>query len=323
MRLLTHTLIAAALVATLPAQNLLPNGDFEQGATGWTMTQFNDPLGTTGVAAARTTGNGPSSALFADFKTLSPVMSATWRSNAFPLPAQTLPVSFNVMWEKPQTAPIPSPSVNRVELRIFDSTNTRVFLGTLQAPNQTGTFERATFTNTFAVPAVGLYTAEVFMRHSNLAGIPFINWVDDVVLGAPNSHVYGQGCQGTGGFVPVINSNNVPALNSTNYAIQVHDALAPTAALLALGASNTTWNGIPLPFALGGGCSLHTGLTALFAQPTSGSGPGMGTATQPLPIPNDPGLRGAQLFVQWLVIDAAAANPYQLAPTAGLAFFIQ
>lgn len=251
------------------------------------------------------------------------MITATYLSLPFPLQATTLPVSFAAMWEKTVTTPIPQPTVNRVELRIYDSTNTRVFLGTLNSPNQSGNFERAVFTGSFAVPATGMYTAEIFLRHSNLATIPFINWVDDVVLGAPNSFVFGTGCQGSGGFVPVIDSKNVAQVNSTNFTIELNDARAPSAALLALGASNTTWNGVPLPFALGGGCNLLAAATLLFVQPVAGAGPGTGTAAQILPIPNDQSLRGARLYAQWLVVDAAAANPFGIAPTAGLAFTVQ
>src|SRR5690349_6207902 len=98
---------AAILAAGLPAQNLVFNGHFDQGGNGWTMTQFNDPLGTTGFAPARTTGNGPSMAVFGNFQTLTPVMSATYRGTAIALPAGPVPVSFDVMWDKQVTTPIP------------------------------------------------------------------------------------------------------------------------------------------------------------------------------------------------------------------------
>ena len=315
--------LVLAVLAPLSAQNLVPDGEFEGGGATWTRTQFNDPLGTTGFARARTRGNGPSNAVFADFQTLTPVMSATYVTIPFLLPAAPLPVSFAVMWEKQVTAPIPSPTVNRVELRIYDSTMTRVFLGTQNAPNQTGLFERAVHTNTFTPPAAGMYTAELFLRHSNLAGIPFINWVDDVVIGTPITEVFGQGCQGSGGFTPVLNSRNLPQLSSTNFAIELHDALAPGTAFFGLGVSNANWGALPLPFPLGGGCSILASLDLIFAMPVAGNGPGMGTSSIPLPIPNDPSLSRAQLFTQWLVRDQTVANPFQVATTAGLRFTIQ
>lgn len=321
--MLIRSLALAALAPALFAQNLIPEGEFESGGTGWSLTAFNDPLGTTGFARARTTGNGPSMAMFADFKTLSPVMSATYKSVPFNLPAVPLAVSFASMWAKQAPAPIPQPSVNRVELRIYDSANVRVFLGTLPAPNQTGLFERAVFTNTFTPPAAGTYTAELFLRHSNLATIPFVNWVDDLFLGAPIKQVFGQGCQGAGGFTPVMGSSNLPQVNSTNFAIELNDAVGPTGAFFGLGVSNTTWGGIPLPVALGNGCFLNVALNVAVGVPVPGTGPGTGTCSVTLPIPNDPTLQGAKLYAQWLVSDVAAANPFNLATTAGLAFTIQ
>ena len=101
-----------ALSASLGAQNQMPFGNFQQGALNWKRTSFNDPLGTTGIGDALVTTAATSEALFASFKTLTPVMQATWRSSAFQLTSGSLSVSFNVMWDKiTVTAPIRSPSV--------------------------------------------------------------------------------------------------------------------------------------------------------------------------------------------------------------------
>ncbi len=325
MRFVSSLFVASALaVASLPAQNLIPNGEFEAGATGWTMTAFNDPLGTTGFAEARTTGNGPSNALYADFQTLTSVRSATWVSNPFTLPGVTLPIRFSAMWEKPSATPMPSPSVNRVELRIYDATNTRIFLGTLPAPAQASIFERASYSNTIVVPTTGPYTAELFLRHSNLAGIPFKCFVDDVAIGGLSMEVYGTGCAGAGSFVPVMSSVNLPAINTNNFAIRLHDAPAPTGGVLAFDVTNTSWGGVTLPFAFGGGCQLLAGLTLQFPTPILGSsGPGNGTASFTLPIPNDPTLIGPDFFTQWLVVDAQSGSPFGLTSSAGLRFRIQ
>lgn len=317
-------LVPFCLASLLSAQNFVPNGHFDAGAAGWTMTQFNDPLGTTGFGSARVAGNGPSEALYADFYTLTPVMSATWRGPTITLPAATLPVSFNVMWEKQTTPPIPSVSVNRVELRIFDATNTRVFLGTRQAPNQTGLLERASFSGSFAVPAAGAYTVELFLRHSNLANMPFKCWVDDVVIGGPDNYVYGQGCAGSGGVVPVIGSLNAPAVNSSNFTVQLNDAWGgPTAALFLMDLSDTSAGGLPLPYPLGGGCDLRTGTTVLTVHVLQGGGNGAGSAGQVLGIPNLPGLAGLRLFTQFAVNDPAAQNTFGLTVTPGYSFVIR
>lgn len=317
-------LALGALSAPALAQNLVPEGDFEQGGALWTRTQFNDPLGTTGFAAARTTGNGPSMAVYADFQTLTPVMSATYRSAPFTLPAGPVNYGLASMWVKPTPAPMLYPSVNRVEFRIFDATNTRLLSTSIAAPATQGEIERLTFIGSFNAPAAGQYTVEIFLRHSNLAGMPFFHYVDDVFVGALDSHVYGQGCQGTGGFVPVLNSVGLAELGSTNYRIQLHDALAPTVAVLIFGISDSSWLGIPLPLPLGGGCSLYTGPELSFTVATTGSGPGLGTAEQAFPlIPQDPLLRRSPIFAQWLVIDPTAPSGLSLATTAGLAFRIR
>jgi hypothetical protein len=322
----TRLTVAAALLACsgLSAQNLVPNGHFDQSGNGWTMTQFNDPLGTTGFAPARVTGNGPSMAVFGNFQTLTPVMSATYRGTAALLPAAPLPVSFDVMWEKTVTTPIPYNTVNRVDLMIYDSANTLVTTFTLGVPTQTALQERASFTGTFTPPATGMYSAQLFLRHSNLANMPYTTWVDNVVIGSPNSFVFGTGCAGTGAFTPVIGSSNAPLINTTNFQVELNDAWGgPTVAIFALDLSRTSVGSIPLPFSLGGGCSLLVGTGALLPHVLTGSGPGTGTAAQVLAVPNNPGLHGLFLYSQWGVSDPGSASPLQVAVTAGFAFMIE
>jgi hypothetical protein len=318
--------IAACLACTgLSAQNLVPNGHFDQAATGWTMTQFNDPLGTTGFAPARVTGNGPSMAVFGNFQTLTPVMSVTYRTAQTFLPPVPLPLSFDVMWEKQVTMPIPQPSVNRVEFRVYDAANTMIHSVQQPSPNQTGLIERASFTGTYTPPAAAMYTIEIFLRHSNLATIPFTCRVDNIVLGTPNSFTFGTGCAGSGSFVPVIGSSNAPLINTTNFQIELNDGWGgPTVAILALDFSNTSVGGIPLPFSLGGGCNLRVGTGALLVNLlTGGAGPGTGAAAQLLAVPNNPGITGLWLFSQWGVSDPASPSPLQVTTSAGFAFLIQ
>ena len=317
-------LLCAALVpAAATAQNFVPEGDFEQAGSTWTQHSFNDPLGTTGFAAFATVDQAPSQAVFADFHTLTPVMSAAYRSQPFQIPVPTIPLGFSAAWEKQVTTPIPSPSVNRVELRILDSSLTLVQSFRLQAPNQTGLVERANFTTMLNVTP-GTYTVEVFMRHSNLAGIPFKNWVDDVYIGDVAVSFYGQGCAGTGGFVPKLHTNGTPRIGNAGFAFELAEANAPGIALCTLGFSNTSWGGGPsLPFQLGGGCAVLSDPVASAGQPIIGNGPGNGTATLPIAIPNDTGLIGRSLYSQWIVPDQAAPNQYGLVLSAGMRLQIQ
>jgi hypothetical protein len=315
---------ASLLAAGLPAQNFVPNGHFDQAGNGWTMTQFNDPLGTTGFAPARVTGNGPSMAVFGNFQTLTPVMSATYSGTPMTLPPIPLAVSFDVMWDKQVTTPIPYNTVNRVDLLFYDSTNTLLTTMTLGVPNQTALQERASFTGTFTPPAVGTYHVDLFLRHSNLANMPYTTWVDNVVIGSPNSFVFGTGCAGNGGFTPVIGSSNAPLVNTTNFQVELNDAWGgPTFAIFAIDLSRTSIGSIPLPYPIGGGCSLRVGTGALLTHLVNASGPGTGTAAQVLAVPNNPGLHGLFLYSQWGVSDPASASPLQVAVTAGFAFMIE
>src|SRR5262249_25113901 len=68
---------------------------------------------------------------------------------------------------------------------------------------------------------------ELYMRHSNLATIPYTVWVDDVVVGAPNTQVYGTGCQGTGGVTPGLSSQKAPPPGKGHYSLQPNHAPAP------------------------------------------------------------------------------------------------
>lgn len=323
--MIKHLLLATLAAASVAsAQNLVPNGQFHLGSTDWTMTAFNDPAGTTGFGSARVAGYGPSEAVFADFQTLSGVRSATYRSTQVILPAGPLPVGFRAMWEKQVTAPIPFPSVNRVELRIIDSaTNTAIYTGTLNSPNQTGLIERDSFVDVVTIPATTTYEIELFLRHSNLAGIPFTCWVDDVYINALDVDYFGQGCQGYAGYVPAIGTSNAPLINTTNFTLEISDTFAPTVAVVVVDYSNTTWAGGALPFALGNGCNLLVGTTGNEAHVTTGTGGGIGMASQPLPIPNNPALAGQVLYTQWAVADIAAANPFGLAMSAGMYFTIR
>jgi hypothetical protein len=218
---------------------------------------------------------------------------------------------------------MPSPSVNRVEFRIFDAGNFSVFSQSIPAPATSGDTERLSWTGTFTAPAAGQYTIEIFLRHSNLAGFPFVNWVDDVFVGELDSVVFGRGCQGSGGFVPVINSVNVPELQAPAFKIQVHDALAPSSAILFIADSTTSWLGLPLPFPLGGGCELRVGPVLTATAAVAGPGPGQGVAELSFAVPNDPSLRIGRVYTQWLVIDPTAQNPLGASLTAGLQFRIR
>ncbi|MBK8097086.1 MAG: hypothetical protein IPK26_08265 [Planctomycetes bacterium] len=320
----TPLLFATTLAtASLFAQNQVPQGDFQATPTTWTMAAFNDPLGTTGLVSARVQGHGPSLALAADFQTLNSVRSATWRGAPFALTAGVWPVGFAVSWEKQVTPPIPYPTVNRVELRLYDANNVVVSTVTLNSPNQTGLIERAAFAGTVNIASADTFTPELFLRHSNLAGIPFTCAVDDVFIGSPDGWYFAAGCAGSGAFTPVPGVTEAPLVGSSNFALSVHDTFGPTLAFFLMDVSNTSAGGLALPFALGGGCDLLVGTSVLLPAAVTGVGNGVGTASQLLPIPASPGLANVVLYAQWGVADPGAPNPFGLAMTAGFGFRIR
>lgn len=308
--------ICLAVSATsLDAQNLMPFGNFQQGALNWKLTAFNDTNGTTGFGVNDVTTEATSEAVFANFQTLTSVMSATYVSSAFFLPTATHNVAFNVMWDKgTTTTPIPSASVNRVELRIYDSNNSQVFNQRITVPNQTGTKERASFASTLTTTANGMYTAEFFMRHSNLANMAYTTWVDDLVIGSATDFVYHSGCKGTGGLAPLITSSGSPTVNSQNFAVSLSSVPAMAKALLAIGQSNQKFGSVNLPFDLGGGCLLSNDLLLFLFYNTGRTG----GITQKLVIPNNSSLKGLKAYFQFAVDDKGSVNPAGFTTTAGM-----
>ena len=117
---------------------------------------------------------------------------------------------------------------------------------------------------------------------------------------------FGNGCQGSAGTPYLF----APALPYVGESFPVIIANLPTAApaLLALGISNTSWQGIPLPLALdpigGIGCMIYTSSDVLIPVPNFN-----GTAYVSLQVPSTmvPST-GPVIFVQGLAMDPPA-NP--------------
>jgi hypothetical protein len=117
---------------------------------------------------------------------------------------------------------------------------------------------------------------------------------------------FGAGCPGSAG-TPLLAPapGQLPWLNE-NFVLELRSL--PAAATLAfgiLGGSRTAWGSLPLPLDLAAigmpGCRLHASLDV--ALPLASSA---GVASWTLPIPNDPSLHGATVYVQGGVADPAA-----------------
>lgn len=115
---------------------------------------------------------------------------------------------------------------------------------------------------------------------------------------------YGAGCPGSAGE-PRLANNGLPVLGNAGFRIGVADAAATRLAVLLASAAMAN-----LPF--GGGCMLlvdPTQALGAFAGVTGGNG----RLILQWPVPNDPQLLGAVLWLQWGIDDPAGA------PLPGLA----
>ena len=82
--------------------------------------------------------------------------------------------------------------------------------------------------------------------------------------------------------MPVLNYTGEVKPGSTDFTITLTDALGGPGVLsyFAAGLSNTTYNGSPLPQALGGGCDLQVSLDFVHSQLMGGApGPRNGTSS--------------------------------------------
>lgn len=134
-------------------------------------------------------------------------------------------------------------------------------------------------------------------------------------LGFPS---FGQGCAGSGGNTPQLSASGSSAIGS-QFNLQLANALGAAPSLLMLGLSKREAPFGSLPLALGGGCELLQSADVTLAHTTSGTGPGNGTATAPLAVPNDPQLRGAVLFAQALVFDPTTPAAFPFVTSAAIA----
>jgi hypothetical protein len=164
-------------------------------------------------------------------------------------------------------------------------------------------------------PAGGLWQAGQ-VRVFSIAGIPF------------GSALFGAGCPGSGGIVPLLRTAGGPATSagSPAFAILFSKALGGAPALLVLGTSFQSWIGTPLPLNLGmlgmPGCSLLVSADVLISTSTSGSGPGAGAASLPMPVPTSPSLAFTFVHLQGYVVDPGP-TPIPGAMTQGLKLLIQ
>ena len=125
----------------------------------------------------------------------------------------------------------------------------------------------------------------------------------------------GDGCPGTGGVVPQVSINSAARLGNQRFEIVCSNAHPNSQALLYLGFDDQQYFGVRLPVVIGQSqgvdCALRVAPVLITPIPTNA----MGTATFPLPLPNNPALNGLELFVQWFPMDPGGLNGFST--TAG------
>jgi hypothetical protein len=146
-----------------------------------------------------------------------------------------------------------------------------------------------------------------------------INTPVRLYVNAPGVTRIGNPCTGSFGNVPVLGSKTNPTVGNPQFAIELHGATTSATAALLIGA-NPTWQSLDLSLIGITGCFLHVDALLNLALTTSAGDllRGEGTATWPLPLPNDPSMRGQQVQVQAAIIDTNNGRALPITTTNGL-----
>ncbi|MEM7205371.1 MAG: hypothetical protein AAF628_34265 [Planctomycetota bacterium] len=100
--------------------------------------------------------------------------------------------------------------------------------------------------------------------------------------------------------------NATPPLLGQNFAMTLHDTASRANTVFCLGGSSTSWSGLPLPLDLAPigapGCEILAACQATLAAQAGSTG----LATARFPMPTSTALRGAEFYVQGIVLDPPA-----------------
>lgn len=142
--------------------------------------------------------------------------------------------------------------------------------------------------------------------------------LDTIAQPAPFG-TFGAGC-GVPGFVPAITVGTPPRM-CFPFSCNVGNLRANAVGLMMMGLSNTNWNGAPLPLPLDSqgltGCNLLISPDTSFLLFASGT-----STTFGFPTPASMDYYGADLFLQFVMFDAAA-NPFGAALSNGARLNLQ
>ncbi len=139
---------------------------------------------------------------------------------------------------------------------------------------------------------------------ANNNGNAAFSYRSDVATYVSTTTTYGAACATSGARLPTVSAG--AALVGSNWTISIANGPSSTAGVLFLGASNTSYGAIPLPFGLdflgAPGCQLHTSIEATLPATTGTSGSGSVT----IPVPSLPPLTGTTFYVQAALADLFA-----------------
>ncbi|MEM7203353.1 MAG: hypothetical protein AAF628_24025 [Planctomycetota bacterium] len=117
---------------------------------------------------------------------------------------------------------------------------------------------------------------------------------------------FGSGCVGSNG-TPQLTASALAWIGG-ELAVEVSNLPAPEVGVVALGASDTLWGTVGLPFGLGlvgaPTCSLLVSLDAFASLAITA-----GTGSWSVPIPADPAFAGVPFYLQGLALDSGGTSP--------------
>lgn len=147
-------------------------------------------------------------------------------------------------------------------------------------------------------------------RNIYTTGIPAAGGLYILHLACGVPEPYGHGTAGSGNFVPEIDwSGGHARVGNSTFRIEGRKLLGATPTFILLGAAPADLNVL--------GIQLYIDATLpmlVAAQLSTGTLAGEGTASQLLPLPNDPALSGATLYAQWLAYDINASQGLSASP---------
>jgi hypothetical protein len=132
---------------------------------------------------------------------------------------------------------------------------------------------------------------------------------------------FGSGCSAATGTAPVLTGAGDAAIGTT-LVLLVDRALPGTVGGFLLGVSRSAHGALPLPLALGGGCTLLVAPDVFAASAVTPTAGGLGTAAFALTVPFDPLLVGLAAHAQWAQLDGASPATVPLTFSNGGTFVV-